>query len=191
MEDLTHVCDTPAGARANFSRRSRYTCFGVALLVLLPVAWFTYMQLQYAIHYAAHAACAGNLRAVRTAMMAYCADYDGRLPLPLNWCDEVDARVDARYRAPDRKWYDCPRLRGDGCGYCLNAALAGLEIKAVGQPEITVLVFDGPAGWNLSGGPGDVDYRHEPFRKGAHCLLADWSLSYIKRDGSRPARWEP
>ncbi len=188
---MAHDCDTLARAPTDASRRSRWACRAIVLLVVLPVAWFAYMQLQYAIHYAAHAACAGNLRAAGTAMTAYCADYDGRLPLSLNWCDEVDARVDARHRVPDRQWYNCPRLRGDGCGYCLNAALAGLEIKAVGQPGITVLVFDGLPGWNLSGGPGELSYRHEPFGKGAHCLLADWSVSYIKRDGSRPARWEP
>ena len=126
-----------------------------------------------------HAACR-QPAAADDGLLCHC---DGRR-LSLNWCDKW-TRVDARHRVPDRQCLQLPAW-GDGWHTLPECGLARSE-----SAPITVLVFDGLPGWNLSGGPGELSYRHEPFGKGAHCLLADWSVSYIKRDGSRPARWEP
>ena len=137
---------------------------------------------------------------VGVAMKAYCADYDDRLPLADNWCDEIHARVGVGHRFPRDVWYDCPALPGDDCSYALNAALAGLEVNAALRPEATVLAFDGPAGWNRVGGADHAQFRHPRSRTICKCLCVDGRVTCLSATGRdidplrpehAPPRWEP
>lgn len=171
--------------------RASTPCLVLVAGALLAGVWGLYGVYVGLRHHSWETGCRHNLREVYAAIRMYCADYDSHLPRADNWSDEVDARIRTRQGRPQRAWYDCPALPGDSPGYCLNAALAAAGLKSITDPGATVLVFDGPAGWNTVGGPEDVQYRHRASGRCAFFVSVDGSAGRLDPGVSDPARWEP
>ncbi|HJN13942.1 MAG TPA: hypothetical protein QGH10_00550, partial [Armatimonadota bacterium] len=70
------------------------------------------------------------------------------------WCDHVLVYSRARFV------FTCPLLPDASGGYAFNEALRGRSLGDVGDPATTPLLFDGPRGWNVYAGPGDVRAAH-------------------------------
>lgn len=101
--------------------------------------------------------CLCNVDQLTLCALQYCADHEDRLPLADNWCDALFPYV------KNEQLYNCWSGHYDPCDYVYNSALSGVRRDQVTSPHETVVIFDGVAGWNASGGVELVDYRHEHY----------------------------
>ncbi len=134
--------------------------------------------------------CLSNLRQLGTALQAYAQDYSGNSMLPNrdNWCDALypELKTRAIFKCPDRRsnngnWSDTTS------DYQYNSRLSRGNLAAVAFPAQVVAFFDGKGDeWNGSGGPGEVDSRHDGF---PNIAFLDGHVKW-DRDLS-PLEWEP
>jgi hypothetical protein len=126
-------------------------------------------------------ACRNNLTQLGLAVRLYASEHGETLPPADRWCDAIAKEV------PLEQIFRCPKApRRQRCSYAFNARLSGLNIR---QPHpATVLLFECPGGWNVSGGIHQIIRRHG----GAYfVVLVDGTVRAVPPEQVHTLRWEP
>jgi prepilin-type processing-associated H-X9-DG protein len=129
--------------------------------------------------------CVNNLKQLALAARMYANDHGDKFPNATNWCDLIQSS------AGSVKIFQCPASRGTLGGYGYNAALSGKRVDDV-NPS-TVLLFEIPGGWNVSGGPEQLIQTPRHTRQ-INVAFADGSVQQISTKdklGTSWLRWEP
>lgn len=71
----------------------------------------------------------------------------------------------------------------------MNAALRGMSTRDIMAPDAVPMAFDGPPGWNVFGGAGDVRARH-PSRRW-YVVYVDGRVIWRDVDVVHAQHWEP
>lgn len=126
--------------------------------------------------------CLSNVKQLGAAARTYATGSGGRLPQGTNWCDVLRPHVGAQ------KVFHCPSEKSLLCGYGFNAALSGLSVNDV--DPATVMFFEIPGGWNVSGGPEQIlpRARHGQI---ITVVFADGSAQQVQQFAAPNLRWEP
>jgi len=146
-------------------------------------------------------ACLSNTKRLSMAMRAYALDHGERFPAAATWCDDITPYLHSEQALI------CPLARGARASYAMNQRMSHTHVGGIGteggpgeQPETVVdpvteeavdaarvvVLFDGPEGWNLAGGPEAVRYRHND---GAYFGFADGHVKWGRRDRADQCRW--
>lgn len=149
----------------------------------------------------AYVVCLINTKELTMAMRAYAADNDDSLPAAATWCDDL-----APYVAHDQEFV-CPVTSAVGASYAMNHGVGNTRIEDLApekpwnerhesivdpvtgeavDPVSVVVLFDGPEGWNLAGGPEAARYRHND---GANFGFADGHVKWSRSDRVPEWRW--
>ena len=126
--------------------------------------------------------CMTNLRQLGVAARTYAQSSGGRFPYATNWCDVLQPHL-----ARQNVFY-CPADESQLCSYGYNAALSGLVVSEVNP--LTVLFFEIPGGWNVSGGPEQMlpGRRHG---RNLNVVFADGSAQQMTVEALQNLRWDP
>jgi prepilin-type processing-associated H-X9-DG protein len=126
--------------------------------------------------------CMNNLRQLGVAARTYAQSSGDRLPYATNWCDVLQPHVNRQ------NVFYCPAEKSQLCGYGYNAALSGLVVGDVNP--LTVMFFEIPGGWNVSGGPEQMlqERRHGP---NLNVVFADGSAHQMTLSALQNLRWDP
>ena len=135
---------------------------------------------------ASHENCLCSIEQLTLSSMMYAQENDGCYPLAHNWCDATFPY------SKTEAVYDCWSGRYPRSDYVYNQAMSGMRADEVVSPDRTVLIFDGVAGWNASGGIERAEYRH-PYDSHLRCAvagMANGSRRSLVQDAS-PEWWDP
>ncbi len=151
-----------------------------AMLVFLPVMMLP--ALVKAKQRAQAINCKSNLHQLGVAARTYAQSSGGRLPSATNWCDLLQPQLTRQ------NIFYCPAEKSQLCGYGFNAALSGRLLNEV-NPS-TVMLFEIPGGWNVSGGPEQM------LQNGRHgrtfsVVFADGSAQQLTLPALQNLRWDP
>jgi len=98
--------------------------------------------------------CQGNLKQLALAVLMYATDWDGQLPAPEQWTDQITP-----YMRNDELLH-CPSDPGTQCSYIFNAALEGLKLKDLPRPAETILLFESNVGERNAAGGAEQAWPH-------------------------------
>ena len=126
--------------------------------------------------------CMNNLRQLGVAARTYAQSSGERLPYATNWCDVLQPHVNRQ------NVFYCPAEKSQLCGYGYNAALSGRVVSEVNP--LTVMFFEIPGGWNVSGGPEQMlqERRHGP---NLYVVFVDGSAQQMSLSALQNLRWDP
>lgn len=124
--------------------------------------------------------CANNLRQLALAARMYANDSDNTFPDGEKWCDLLQKYASQRA-------FHCPSHKGALCSYGFNSALSK-RAEADIHPA-TVLFYEIPGGWNVTGGPEQM--IHQPRHHTVNVAFADGSVRQMRQDRVHELRWEP
>jgi len=125
--------------------------------------------------------CMSNLRQLGVAARTYAQSSGDRLPYATNWSDVLQPHVSRQ------NVFYCPAEKSQLCGYGYNAALSG---RVVGDVDpLTVMFFEIPGGWNVSGGPEQL--LHEGRHGNFSVVFADGSAQQLPLSAVQNLRWDP
>jgi prepilin-type processing-associated H-X9-DG protein len=157
---------------------------GFMLISVIPLVAMTFPALAKAKARAQAVNCSSNLRQLALSARMYETDA-GRFPYATNWCEALRG-----YSLPQKVFY-CPANRDSQlCGYGYNAALSGLAEDKINAS--TVLFFEIPGGWNVSGGPEQAIQRgRHNDHKMVNVAFVDGSVISINQDQLEGLRWQP
>jgi hypothetical protein len=125
--------------------------------------------------------CMNRLRQLGVAARTYAQSSGDRLPYATNWCEVLQPHVNRQ------DVFYCPAEKSQLCAYGYNAALSGRVIGEVNP--LTVMFFEIPGGWNVSGGPEQLlqKERHGNFT----VVFADGSAQQLTLSAVQNLRWDP
>jgi prepilin-type processing-associated H-X9-DG protein len=126
--------------------------------------------------------CVSNLKQLALAARMYANDNGDKFPSAATWCDLIQPNVSSP------RVFQCPSAQGALCGYGYNAVLSGRSVDDV-DPQ-TVLFYEIPGGWNVSGGPEQLlqTLRHS---RVIIVAFADGSVQQVGRKRINTLRWQP
>ena len=112
---------------------------------------------------AREATCMSNLKQLGLAALEYCEDYDDKFPPANSWNESLVIHLKRKWAAPytgseadsrASRILNCPSAAGESPGpdYAINAAVAGIKMSAIADPDQTPLFFDSIPGPNRAGG---------------------------------------
>jgi hypothetical protein len=163
-------------------------CLSVFMLLvsMLMVVWFSmfFKTANRAFTQARGSAqsihCVSNVKQLALGVLIYANDHQDTLPAAAGWCDAIQKDVGSPAA------FVCSANPGQRCGYAFNAKLGGLKTDKV-DPN-TVMIFECPGGWNVSGGPAQMISRHgQTYVVG----LADGSVRQVSFSQISSLRWDP
>jgi hypothetical protein len=126
--------------------------------------------------------CVNNMKQLALGVKLYALNHNGQFPPAATWCDAIQGGVGSP------KVFQCPTEPGLRCAYAFNAKLDGKKENEV-DPQ-TVLLFENDAGWNGSGGAGDLK-PHKHSARRVNVALADGAVMQIPRSQLSTLRWDP
>ena len=156
---------------------------GVMLFLCLPfLTALTLPALARAKERAQAINCVNNMKQLSLAVRMYALNHNDQFPPAATWCDAIQTNVGSA------KVFECPTEPGRRCAYAFNAKLDGKKDSEI-NPQ-TVMLFESDAGWNGSGGAGDLKpHRHSS--RSVNLALADGSVMQVARSRLNTLRWEP
>lgn len=126
--------------------------------------------------------CVNNLKQLGLAVRIYANDHNDQLPPAATWCDAIQGSVGSP------KVFQCPSEPGRRCAYAFNAKLDGKKEGEI-DPQ-TVLLYESDAGWNGTGGAGNLK-PHKHSSRTVNVVFADGSVRQLARSRLATLRWEP
>jgi hypothetical protein len=125
--------------------------------------------------------CVNNMKQVGLGMRMYAADHNETFPPAATWCDAIQQNLGSP------NVLRCPAdPSGQRCSYAFNRKLSGVNTSQA-NPQ-TVLIFECSGGWNISGGPQDLNTRHF----GTYTVgFVDGSVRQVSGTRLATLRWEP
>lgn len=127
--------------------------------------------------------CQVHIRNIRTAIIVYAEENNGRLPKSDTWCDLLKPYV---YN-PDESFV-CPETKKEQCSYSFNMNVSGMKLDEI--PPDVVLLFESKPGWNRVGGPELLNVNNHD-GKGCSVSFANGQQDFIKTEHIDTLRWEP
>lgn len=144
--------------------------------------------------------CLSNTKDLAVAMRAYTADHDHRFPAADAWCGGLTPYIETE------QLFVCPVTTDGGASYAMNRWIGAVRIDGLAPEQArdrhgtildpvaggaadaarVVILFGGPEGWNVAGGPEAVRYRHND---GANFGFADGHVKWGRRDDAYEWRW--
>jgi hypothetical protein len=125
--------------------------------------------------------CISNMKQVCLGMRIYASDHNETFPPAATWCDAIQQNLGSP------KVLQCPADRSaQRCSYAFNRKLGGVSVNQA-NPQ-TVLIFECQGGWNISGGPPDMQTRH---RRTYTVGFVDGSVMQVSGARLATLRWEP
>ena len=114
-------------------------------------------------------------------MHMYADDHQDTLPPAASWCDAIQRDV---YKPTV---FQCRADKSSArSSYAFNAQLGGRKIDEV-NPQ-TVMIFECPGGWNVSGGASKMITRHQ----GNYVVCyVDGSVEQVSPARLSQLRWNP
>jgi hypothetical protein len=156
---------------------------GFMLLLALPfMAGMTLPALAKAKQKAQRINCVNNMKQLALAVRMYAVDHNDQFPPAATWCDAIQGGTGSS------KVFQCPSEPGLRCADAFNAKLDGKKEGEI-SPQ-TVLLFESDAGWNGTGGTGDLR-PHKHSSRTVNVALADGAVMQIPRSQLGTLRWEP
>lgn len=137
--------------------------------------------------------CRSNLKSISLVVRLYSED------------NKTDQTLTSQSLATAEKWNEviypylltekpnmCPSVKkqdGKTCTYLLNKNLYDLKGPI---PDDMVLAFEGAVGWNQTGGPEDMVFRHGT-EKDPSCnvALCDGSVMRVRKSEAAALKWKP
>jgi prepilin-type processing-associated H-X9-DG protein len=126
--------------------------------------------------------CVNNMKQLGLAVRMYALSHNDQFPPAASWCDAIQGGTGST------KVFQCPTEPGRLSAYAFNAKLDGKKESEI-NPQ-TVLLFESDAGWNGSGGPGELK-PHQHSSRSVNVALADGSVQSIPRAQLSTLRWDP
>jgi hypothetical protein len=125
--------------------------------------------------------CGNKMEELAAAAKAY-AQKSGKLPDASDWCDALKPHL------KNQNAFYCPSSDSQLCGYGFNAALSGRSLNEV-DPS-TVLFFEIPGGWNVSGGPEQMlpEARHS---RNYNVVYVNGKREQLTGSAAQNLRWDP
>jgi hypothetical protein len=151
-------------------------CFSAFMLVAALPAFSKARQRAQSVN------CVNNLKDLAMAARVYASNSGGRLPNETNWCDVLRPHVSSP------RVFHCRAGESQLCTYGFNSALSGRNLDGV--HPMTVMFFEIPGGWNVSGGPEQMIQRSRHIR--SYCVVfADGSARQLQEPQLSTLRWRP
>jgi len=160
-------------------------CVSGLMLMFVPI-WAALMlpALAKAKGRAQTVACVSNLKQVALYARLYANDNGNKFPNANKWCDELQPL------SGSAKMFYCPAADRSvrSCSYGYNAALSGRSEDDVNPA--TVMFFEIPGGWNVSGGSEQLlaKSRHHGV---INVAFADGSVRQVTTHQLDNLRWQP
>jgi hypothetical protein len=126
--------------------------------------------------------CVNNMKQLALGVKLYAQSHNGQFPPAATWCDAIQSSVSSP------KVFQCPSDPGLRCAYAFNAKLDGKKENEI-DPQ-TVLLFESDAGWNASGGPGELK-PHKHSARTVSVALVNGAVMQIPRSQLSTLRWDP
>ncbi len=162
------------------------TVLSGAFLLMLPVlAALLLPALAKAKSKAQAINCMNNMKQLSLAHIMYASENKDHFATADHWCDAL------KKYAPEAAVFVCPAERANHrCDYAFNAKLAGLDMKQVGSPSQTVLLFESEGGWNVSGGE---ELAMKPGRHSGKVgvAFADGHVELVGESRLQTVKWDP
>ncbi|MHC4155524.1 MAG: hypothetical protein ACYST6_11470 [Planctomycetota bacterium] len=134
--------------------------------------------------------CRSNVHQLSLFMTFYTDDNNGHYPTTDKWCDLLVASYP---EAADPYIFICPVVRdkmtqdsNQSC-YVLNENILGMKASEI--PPDVVLLFEGPIGWNQTGGPELLTTEYHK-GEGVCVSLADLSVKFVRPDEFAELKWK-
>ncbi|MBW8016439.1 MAG: hypothetical protein FVQ82_09645 [Planctomycetes bacterium] len=165
----------------------------IVIIAIIALIFFIISPMFHRGHPPAHnIRCMTNLRHIALSVILYYEDNANAntptnlsLPTPDKWND-----LTIEYLGDDSV-YMCPleKQAPKTCTYILNKNL--YDLKGPIPPDV-VLAFEGPTGWNQTGGPEDMVYRHGSDKDPVcNVALAEGSSMRVKKSEAANLKWKP
>jgi prepilin-type processing-associated H-X9-DG protein len=154
----------------------------LSLFVLLPI----FMSARSV---ARQHACVENMRQVGVALLAYAADYDGRLPPAGKWASCISAYGPIN---GNLRMFECPGGDGPACRYAMNSRVGGQDTGKLEDEDTiammhTTLLFESTsADFNASGSVSNVAWERHSI--GANFLFIDGHVTEVIGTRDHPNR---
>jgi hypothetical protein len=126
--------------------------------------------------------CVSNLKQLALAARIYANNSGDKFPNASNWCDAIQSH------AGSERVFHCPADRNTLCSYGYNAALSGKTESQVNPA--TVMFFEIPGGWNVSGGPEQLIQKSRHHRI-INVAFANGSVQQVTQERLSELRWDP
>jgi prepilin-type processing-associated H-X9-DG protein len=126
--------------------------------------------------------CVSNLKQLALAARIYANNSGDKFPNASNWCDAIQSH------ARSERIFHCPSDRNTLCSYGYNAALSGMAEGKVNPA--TVMFFEIPGGWNVSGGPEQLIQKSRHLTT-VNVAFADGSVQQMRQERLSELRWDP
>jgi Domain of unknown function (DUF4190)/GYF domain 2 len=126
--------------------------------------------------------CVNNMKQLALGVKLYAQGHNGQFPPAATWCDAIQSGVGSP------RVFQCVSEPGVRCAYAFNAKLDGKKESEI-DPQ-TVLLFESDAGWNGSGGPGELK-PHQHSLRTVNVALVDGAVMQIPRSQLSTLRWDP
>ena len=126
--------------------------------------------------------CVSNLKQLALAARIYANNSGDKFPNASNWCDAIQSH------AGSERVFHCPADRNTLCSYGYNAALSGKTESQVNPA--TVMFFEIPGGWNVSGGAEQLIQKSRHHRI-INVAFANGSVQQVTQERLSELRWDP
>lgn len=128
--------------------------------------------------------CEHNLNDLSNAMLIYVGRYDGKYPLPNQWCDSI-LRESGGFT---EKVFHCPLDSKGSFSYAMNKTV--FEIEPGQAPPNLVMFFEANLGRNGIGGMEDVALRHDKNgQPGSNISFVDGHVEFVTEDRIADLLW--
>ncbi len=153
-------------------------------LVLLPLFAALLLPAFSSAHQKARSInCMNNIKQLSVTLRIYAGDNQNHYPAATNWCDAILSDVGTT------NTFHCPAdSSGSRCSYAFNARLSGVE-DGKADPN-TVMIFESPGGWNVSGGQELMLAKPRHGRVVA-VGFADGHVEMVTESRLPDLRWDP
>ncbi|MFA5252662.1 MAG: DUF4190 domain-containing protein [Phycisphaerae bacterium] len=126
-----------------------------------------------------------NMKQLYKAVIKYCENNDGYLPVADRWCDLLMQTDNSLTKAT----FKHPRIEKGECNIAFNKNLSSLKLSKI--PKNVVLLFEADGDWNLT---GSKDLFEQRYKNDKQCLftevlLTDGSLKTYGFERKEPVRF--
>jgi hypothetical protein len=147
-------------------------CLGV---ILACVGGCIYVAIARVVNERRNVECAGNMRLLLNAMVAYATDHNDVLPPAKRWSDALLPYVGGK-----RSAFACAAARNRTCSYAMNVAAGGAKRSDIGNASHLVLLFESDTGWNAAGAIELIPSRPRHLG-GDHLGVAEGGIVWSRR----------
>ncbi|MCF7956223.1 MAG: hypothetical protein K9M75_10500 [Phycisphaerae bacterium] len=162
----------------------KYLINTFAFLIVATLIYWLFIPKHVDKHLARIVICKTNLKHIAMSLKLYATDQEYWLPPHEKWNDLLTP-----YQK-NNKILRCPNDKTEGdkvCTYVLNNNIIKLKPST---PSDLIIAFEGPTGWNQSGGPEMMVYRHIENTK-CNVALADGTIKSVNEAEAKKLKWKP